>query len=86
MTSTLSRSIASVVVLAALILLVASFANSQATLNALRLKPSEATGGTNLYSRNFGWGTSLVGLPGRSGLDAGFGISYNSLVSKQSEF
>lgn len=49
-------------------------------LNELRLKPSEATGGTNLYSRNFGWSNSLVGLPGRSGLDAGFGISYNSLV------
>ena len=31
------------------------------SLNELRLKASEATGGTNLYSRNFGWGTSLVG-------------------------
>ena len=49
-------------------------------LNELRLKPSEATGGTNLYSRNFGWSGSLVGLPGRSGLDAGFVVSYNSLV------
>ncbi|MBK8810886.1 MAG: hypothetical protein IPN69_09175 [Acidobacteria bacterium] len=38
------------------------------------------TGGTDLYSRNFAWGTSLVGLAGRAGLDAGFGISYNSLV------
>ena len=54
-------------------------AYSQA-LSTLRLKPSEATGGTNLYSRNFGWSSSLVGLSGRSGLDAGFGISYNSLV------
>ena len=46
----------------------------------LRLSPKNATGGTNLYSQNFGWGTGLVGLPGRAGLDAGFGISYNSLV------
>ncbi len=47
---------------------------------AVRLDPRNATGGTNLYSQNFGWSTPLVGLPGRSGLDAGFGISYNSLV------
>ena len=45
-----------------------------------RLSPKNATGGTNLYSRNFSWGTSLVGLPGRAGMDVGFGISYNSLV------
>ncbi|HEV8593313.1 MAG TPA: VCBS repeat-containing protein, partial [Pyrinomonadaceae bacterium] len=45
-----------------------------------RLSPKNATGGTDLYSRNFSWGKSLVGLPGRAGLDAGFGISYNSLV------
>ena len=45
-----------------------------------RLAPKNATGDTNLYSRNFGWSTSLVNLPGRAGLDAGFGISYNSLV------
>ncbi|MFM9903653.1 MAG: hypothetical protein ACKVQJ_03670 [Pyrinomonadaceae bacterium] len=53
---------------------------SAADLAVLRLNPKNATGGTNLYSRNFGWGTSLVGLPGRAGLDAGFGIGYNSLV------
>jgi hypothetical protein len=47
---------------------------------AARHSPKNATGGTNLYSRNFSWGTQLVGLPGRSGLDAGFGINYNSLV------
>lgn len=40
----------------------------------LRLSPKEATGGTDLYSQNFAWGTGLVGLPGRAGLDAGFGI------------
>ncbi|MGI8641405.1 MAG: FG-GAP-like repeat-containing protein, partial [Pyrinomonadaceae bacterium] len=45
-----------------------------------RLAPKNATGGSDLYSRNFSWGTGLVGLPGRAGLDAGFGISYNSLV------
>ncbi|HLM59867.1 MAG TPA: VCBS repeat-containing protein, partial [Pyrinomonadaceae bacterium] len=45
-----------------------------------RLAPKNATGGTNLYSQNFGWGKTLVSLPGRAGLDAGFGISYNSLV------
>ena len=45
-----------------------------------RLSPKNRTGDTDLYSRNFSWGTSLVGLPGRAGLNAGFGISYNSLV------
>lgn len=45
-----------------------------------RLSPKNATGGTNLYSRNFSWGTTLVSLPGRAGLDAGLGIGYNSLV------
>jgi YD repeat-containing protein len=45
-----------------------------------RLSPKNATGGTNLYSRNYSWGTSLVGLSGRAGLNTGFGISYNSLI------
>jgi YD repeat-containing protein len=45
-----------------------------------RLSPKNETGGTNLYSRNFGWSSGLVGLSGRAGLNAGFGISYNSLV------
>ena len=49
-------------------------------LAASRLDPENATGGTDYYSRNFSWGTSLVGLPGRAGLDAGLGIGYNSLV------
>ncbi|MBK8464969.1 MAG: hypothetical protein IPL32_03990 [Chloracidobacterium sp.] len=49
-------------------------------LATARLAPKNATGGTNLYSQNFSWGTSLVSLPGRSGLNAGFGIGYNSLV------
>jgi hypothetical protein len=50
------------------------------SLAKARLSPKNATGGTDLYSRNFSWGASLVGLPGRAGLDAGFGISYNSLI------
>ncbi len=50
------------------------------TFARTRLAPRNATGGTNLYSQNFGWGTGLVGLPGRAGMDAGFGIGYNSLV------
>jgi YD repeat-containing protein len=45
-----------------------------------RLSPKNATGETDLYSRNFSWSSGLVNLPGRSGLDAAFGISYNSLV------
>ena len=51
-----------------------------AEIAAALLSPKNATGGTNLYSQNFGWGTSLVNLPGRAGLDANLGISYNSLV------
>ena len=49
-----------------------------AALSRERLSPRNQTGGTSLYSRNFGWSSGLAGLPGR-GLDAGFGISYNSL-------
>ncbi|MEJ7623796.1 MAG: VCBS repeat-containing protein [Pyrinomonadaceae bacterium] len=47
---------------------------------AARLNPKNATGSTDLYSQNFSWGRSLVSMPGRSGLDLGLGISYNSLV------
>jgi YD repeat-containing protein len=45
-----------------------------------RLNPKNATGTTDLYSRNFSWGTSLAGLSGRAGSNAALGISYNSLV------
>jgi YD repeat-containing protein len=45
-----------------------------------RLAPINATGGTNYYSRNFGWSTGLVSLPGRSGMNLNIGMSYNSLV------
>jgi YD repeat-containing protein len=48
-------------------------------LSKARLLPINDTGGTNLYSRNFGWETGLAGLSGR-GLSAGFGMSYNSLI------
>lgn len=51
-----------------------------ASLSKARLAPINRTGGSNLYSRNFAWGTGIAGLPGRSGLDAGFGLSYNSLI------
>jgi len=48
--------------------------------NAERLKPRNATGGTDLYSQNFGWSRGLVSLPGRSSMDLNLGVSYNSLV------
>lgn len=50
-----------------------------ADLSRARLAPINQTGGTNLYSRNFGWNAELAGLAGRE-LNAGFGISYNSLI------
>jgi YD repeat-containing protein len=50
------------------------------TLNEARLSPKNATGSTDLYSRNFSWSRDLLSLRGRSGLDADFGMSYNSLV------
>jgi len=49
-------------------------------LAVARLSPKNAIGSTDLYSQNFSWGTGLVSLPGRAGLDLNFGISYNSLV------
>jgi hypothetical protein len=55
-------------------------APTTAGLSSARLSPRNETGGTNLYSRNFSWGTGLVNLPGRAGMDLGLGLSYNSLV------
>lgn len=58
----------------------AGFEVAPNALAAARLSLKNATGGTNLYSRNWGWGTDLVNLPGRAGLDLSIGLSYNSLV------
>lgn len=40
--------------------------------------------GEDLHSGNFNWTMPLVRLPGRSGLDLGLAISYNSLVWQKS--
>ena len=50
--------------------------------SAARLEPQNATGtpGVKLGSRNFNWSLPLVSLPGRSGMDLGVTLSYNSLV------
>ena len=47
-----------------------------------RLDPANQTGGggENPLSRNYNWNVPLVSLPGRSGLDLGLSLSYNSLV------
>jgi YD repeat-containing protein len=47
-----------------------------------RLEPRNRTGvpGVDLLSGNFNWGLPLVSLPGRSGLDLGLSLAYNSLV------
>jgi hypothetical protein len=44
--------------------------------------PNNRTGepGEDLLSRNFNWTLPLISVPGRAGLDLGFGISYNSLI------
>ena len=38
------------------------------------------TSGEDLLSRNFNWGTPIVNLPGRAGMDLNLGLSLNSLV------
>lgn len=47
-----------------------------------RLDPANRTGGEDEdpLSRNFNWSVPLIELPGRSGLDLGLSLSYNSLV------
>jgi YD repeat-containing protein len=47
-----------------------------------RLDPMNRTGGggEDPLSRNYNWSLPLVNLPGRSGLDLGLSLSYNSLV------
>src|SRR5262249_36680257 len=45
-----------------------------------RLDPINETGDESPLSRNINWKLPLVNLPGRSGLDLGLTLSYNSLV------
>lgn len=47
-----------------------------------RIAPQNRTGtsGVDLLSGNFNWNLGLIGLRGRSGLDLGLGLSYNSKV------
>jgi alkylated DNA repair dioxygenase AlkB len=47
-----------------------------------RLEAINRVGGSgdDLLSRNFNWGVPLLSLKGRSGLDLGLSLSYNSLV------
>src|SRR5262245_52913169 len=47
-----------------------------------RLDPKNRTGigGEDLLSRNFNWSLPVLGLAGRSGLDLGLALTYNSLV------
>jgi hypothetical protein len=51
-------------------------------LTMARLDPANRTGdgGDDLFSRNFNWSTSVVGLAGRAGLDLDLSLAYNSLV------
>lgn len=51
-----------------------------------RLDPHNRVGvpGEDLHSGNYNWSLPLVSLPGRSGLDLGLSISYNSLVWQKS--
>jgi YD repeat-containing protein len=44
------------------------------------LDAANRTGSDDLFSRNFNWGTGLVHLPGRAGLDLDVSLSYNSLM------
>ena len=60
------------------------FVNSEATIDLANpmLDPHNQTGGSgeNPLSRNYNWNVPLVGLPGRSELDLGLSLAYNSLV------
>ena len=51
-------------------------------LAAARLDPINRTGasGDDLLSRNFNWGLTVLSRPGRTGLDLGLTLAYNSLV------
>ena len=51
------------------------FSTARTTLDNETGKP-----GVDLGSRNFNWGTPLVNVPGRAGLDLNLSLYYNSLV------
>ncbi|MCM3870117.1 MAG: hypothetical protein ND895_05400 [Pyrinomonadaceae bacterium] len=55
---------------------------ANASAAVARLDPANQTGGggENPLSRNYNWSVPLFSLPGRSGLDLGLSLSYNSLV------
>ncbi len=57
--------------------------NSYSDSSTARLDPLNRTGsgGEDPLSRNFNWSIPLVGLPGRSGLDLGLSMAYNSLAT-----
>lgn len=59
-----------------------SVSSSGYNFSAARIEPSNRTGepGADLRSGNYHWSVPLLGLPGRSGLDLGLSLSYNSLV------
>jgi YD repeat-containing protein len=58
----------------------AAVAVSAVDFTTARLDAANRTGSDDLFSRNFNWGTNLVHLPGRAGLDLDVALSYNSLV------
>ncbi|HEX8422814.1 MAG TPA: PA14 domain-containing protein, partial [Pyrinomonadaceae bacterium] len=59
-----------------------SASSSGYNFSAARIEPSNRTGapGADLRSGNYQWSLPLLNLPGRSGLDLGLSLSYNSLV------
>ena len=59
-----------------------NFPSGDPNFSTARRRPANEIGqpGVDLGSRNFNWGTSLISLPGRAGLDLNLGLYYNSLV------
>ncbi len=53
---------------------------SERAMARLDLQNRTGSGGEDLLSNNFNWSLPVVSLPGRSGLDLGLTLSYNSLV------
>jgi YD repeat-containing protein len=56
-----------------------SASSAVSSLISARVDPNNQTG-DQLLARDCEWGVSLLGLPGRAGLDLGLGLSYSSLV------